>query len=167
LPTGDCSIGYRLDSKSRMSGDVHVRICESLGVRFPWATRLVITGISQEVLEEEVNPLVVDFLRERGLELSQEKTTITHIEDGFDFLGQNVRKYNGIFLMHPSKKNVKTFLTQIRKAIRENKQATAYWLIATLNPKIRGWANYHQHANAKKTFVQVDTAIFNNTPPKG
>jgi RNA-directed DNA polymerase len=125
-----------------------------------YADDFVITGISHEVLEEEVKPLVIDFLRERGLELSQEKTTITHIEDGFDFLGQNVRKYNGVFLIHPSKKNVKTFLSNIRQVIKENKQATAYWLIATLNPKIRGWANYHQYANAKKTFVQVDTAIF-------
>ena len=58
----------------------------------------IITGISQEILETEVKPLVTDFLRERGLELSEEKTKITHIEEGFDFLGQHVRKYNGNFV---------------------------------------------------------------------
>ena len=73
----------------------------------------LITGISKEVLEQEVKPLVTDFLWERGLELSEEKTRITHIEDGFDFLGQHVRKYNGKFLTRPSKKNVKAFLTDI------------------------------------------------------
>jgi len=120
----------------------------------------IITGISQEILETEVKPLVTEFLRERGLELSAEKTKITHIEDGFDFLGQHVRKYNGKLLTRPSKKNVKTFLADIRKVIKGNKQATAYGLIATLNPKIRGWANFHQHAAAKETFAHVDTAIF-------
>src|SRR5215813_12748698 len=94
----------------------------------------IITGISREILETAVKPLVTGFLRERGLELSEEKTKITHIEDGFDFLGQHVRKYNGKFLTRPSKKNVKAFLTDIRKVIKENKQATAYGLVATLNP---------------------------------
>jgi RNA-directed DNA polymerase len=120
----------------------------------------IITGISQEILETEVKPLVTEFLRERGLELSEEKTKITHIEDGFDFLGQHVRKYNGKLLTRPSKKNVKAFLADIRKVIKDNKQATAYGLIATLNPKIRGWANFHRHAAAKETFAHVDTAIF-------
>jgi len=125
-----------------------------------YADDFIITGKSKEVLEKEVKPLVVEFLHERGLELSEEKTRITHIEDGFDFLGQNARKYNGQFLTRPSKKNVQTFLASVRKVIRDNKQATAHGLIAILNPKIRGWANFHQHAAAKETFVQVATAIF-------
>jgi RNA-directed DNA polymerase len=125
-----------------------------------YADDFVITGLSQEVLEKEVKPLVVEFLHQRGLELSEEKTRITYIEDGFDFLGQNARKYNGRFLTRPSKTNVKTFLASIRKVIKDNKQATAYGLIAILNPKIRGWANFHRHAAAKETFGHVDTAIF-------
>ena len=125
-----------------------------------YADDFIITGISKEVLEEEVKPLVMNFLQERGLELSEEKTRITHIEEGFDFLGQHVRKYNGKLLITPSKKNVKAFLTDIRKVIKDNKEATTYWLITTLNPKIRGWANYHRHVASKKTFVHVDTAIF-------
>ncbi len=125
-----------------------------------YADDFVITGISKEVLEMDVKPLIVAFRQERGLELSAEKSRRTHIEDGFDFLGQNVRKYNGRFLTRPSKTNVKTFLASIRKVIKENQQATAYGLIAILNPKIRGWANFHQQAAAKETFVHVDTAIF-------
>ena len=82
-----------------------------------YADDFIITGISKEVLEMEVKPLIVEFLQERGLELSEEKTRITHIEDGFDFLGQHVRKYNGQFLTRPSKTNVKTFLASIRKVI--------------------------------------------------
>ena len=75
-----------------------------------YADDFIITSRSQELLEKEVKPLVTGFLQERGLELSQEKTKITHIADGFDFLGQNIRKYNGLLLTRPSKKNVKAFL---------------------------------------------------------
>jgi RNA-directed DNA polymerase len=143
-----------------MSREVHVRFREGAGVQLPRATRLVITGISQELLDSEIKPLVAAFLRERGLELSEEKTSITHIKDGFDFLGQNVRKYDGKLLIKPSSKNVKTFLTDIRQVIKANKQATAYALITLLNPKIRGWANFHRHVVSHKTSVYVDSAIF-------
>jgi hypothetical protein len=87
---------------------------------------------------------------ERGLELSPEKTVITHIRDGFDFLGQNIRKYNDIVLIKPSKENTKRFLNNIREVIQKNPTITQEQLIG-LNPKIRGWANYHRHINAKET----------------
>jgi RNA-directed DNA polymerase len=124
-----------------------------------YADDFLITGRSQALLEEEVKPLVREFLRERGLELSEEKTAITAIEDGFDFLGQHVRKYDGKLLIKPSKPNVKTFLGKIREVIKGNQPATAYGLLALLNPKIRGWANYHRHSASKATYVHVDWAI--------
>jgi RNA-directed DNA polymerase len=61
----------------------------------------IISGHSKEVLENEVVPLVVKFLQVRGLELSPQKTCITHIDKGFDFLGWNVRKYDGKLLIKP------------------------------------------------------------------
>jgi RNA-directed DNA polymerase len=94
------------------------------------------------------------------LELSSEKTTVTSIEDGFDFLGQNVRKYNGKLLIQPSRKNVLTFLEKVRAVIQANKQATAGNLIVQLNPLIRGWANHHRHVSSKATFTCVDHVIF-------
>jgi len=127
-------------------------------VRF--ADDVIVTGKSKEVLENEVKPLIEAFMRERGLELSPEKTLITHIEDGFDFLGQHLRKYNGKLLITPSRKNIHSFLEGIRKVVRKNKQATTGNLIAQLNPKIRGWANYHRHVVSKETFSKVDHAIF-------
>ena len=125
-----------------------------------YADDFLITGKSKELLENEVKPLVEQFLKERGLELSSEKTVITHIEDGFDFLGQTTRKFGNTCLTRPSKKNVKTFLQGLRKVIKENKAATPYALIALLNPKIRGWANFHRHAASSKTFVAVDAHLF-------
>jgi len=127
-------------------------------VRF--ADDLIITGSSEELLKMKVKPLLEQFLRDRGLSLSPEKTRITHIEDGFDFLGQNIRKHRGKLIITPSKKNVKAFLAKVRAIIRRNKQATTGQLIAQLNPLIRGWANYHRHICSKKIFGKVDHAIF-------
>jgi len=79
-----------------------------------YADDFVITGRSKEQLDTEVKPLVEQFMKERGLELSQEKTVITHIEEGFDFLGQNVRTYNGKMLIKPSKKSILSLLRRLR-----------------------------------------------------
>jgi RNA-directed DNA polymerase len=125
-----------------------------------YADDWVITGYSRDLLENEVKPLVEQFLRERGLTLSPDKTHVTHIETGFDFLGQNVRKYNGKLLIKPSKKNVKRFLKEIRDLIRNNKQAPAGLLIILLNPRIRGWAQYHQHVVSKTISSKVDSEIY-------
>ena len=125
-----------------------------------YADDFIITGSSKELLEQDIQPLVETFLRERGLELSPEKTHITHIREGFDFLGQHVRAYKGKIVIKPSSKNVKAFLDKIRKVIQANAQATTGHLIAQLNPVIRGWANYHRHIASKRTFTRVDDAIY-------
>lgn len=125
-----------------------------------YADDFIITGISQELLENEVLPLVEAFMAERGLALSKEKTLITHIERGFDFLGQNVRKYNGKMLIKPSKKNVQTLLNNIRDYLNSNKMAPAQAIIAKLNPMIRGWCNYHRWICASETFKYVDYRIW-------
>ena len=126
-----------------------------------YADDFVITGKSKELLEGEVKPLVEQFLQERGLELSPTKTVSTHVEKGFDFLGQNVRRYpNGKLLIKPSRKNVKTFLDGIRRTIKAALGFSAADLIEELNPKIRGWANYHRHVVSKRTFARADYEIF-------
>jgi RNA-directed DNA polymerase len=126
-----------------------------------YADDFIITGRTKELLEEQVKPLVEQFLQLRGLELSPKKTVITHVEQGFDFLGQNVRKYpKGKLLIKPSKKNVKTFLDGIRKIIKAGLGLSAAELIDWLNPKIRGWANYHRHVVSKRVFQRVDHVIF-------
>jgi len=137
--------------KFRLQDKVHM-------VRY--ADDFIITGNSKELLEDEVKPLVEKFLSARGLELSPEKTSITHIDQGFDFLGVNIRKYNGKLLIKPSKKNVKAFLDKVRNAIKDNKAAKQINLIKMLNPIIRGWANYHRSVTARETFERVDTEIW-------
>jgi RNA-directed DNA polymerase len=99
-------------------------------------------------------------LKDRGLTLSEEKTKIMHIEEGFDFLGWNVRKYDGKLLIKPAKKNVQMFLRKIRRIIKESKTMKQEELVKRLNPVIRGWANYHQNQVAKETFSKVDHVIW-------
>jgi len=125
-----------------------------------YADDFIITGISKELLEEQVLPIVKAFMAERGLSLSDEKTFVTHIDSGFDFLGQNVRKYNGKMLIKPSKKNVKTFLRTIRDYLHSHKTVSAAAIIAKLNPMIRGWCNYHRWICASETFKYVDYRIW-------
>jgi RNA-directed DNA polymerase len=125
-----------------------------------YADDFIVTGSSKELLENEILPVLETFFAPRGLTLSPEKTVITHISEGFDFLGQTIRDYDGKILIRPSKKSVKTFLEKIRATIEGNQAASAHNLICLLNPKIQGWVNYHRHACSKRTFEQIDTAIF-------
>lgn len=125
-----------------------------------YADDFIITGRNKEILEHEIMPLVKEFLSVRGLTLSEEKTKITHIDEGFDFLGFNIRKYDGKFLIKPSKEKVKKFLDKIRETIESNKTCTQDTLIRFLNPKITGWANYYKHCVASDTFSKADHQIF-------
>jgi RNA-directed DNA polymerase len=131
-----------------------------------YADDFIITGDSKEWLEDVVKPRVIRFLAERGLELSEEKTHITHIEKGFDFLGWHIRKYPngkhraGKLLTKPSEKSIKALAEKTGGIIRKNRQAKTANLLKQLNPVLRGWANYHKHAVAKRIFSRVDTFIF-------
>lgn len=125
-----------------------------------YADDFIVTGDSKEVLEDEVRPLLERFLGERGLQLSSEKTAITHIGAGFDFLGQTVRKFDGKLLIQPSKEARHAFLRKVREVIKANKAVSAGALVRLLNPLIRGWVLYHRHVVSSKTFAFVDHAIW-------
>lgn len=127
-----------------------------------YADDFVITGRSREQLETEVRPLVEAFLRERGLTLSPEKTKITHVSEGFDFLGQHVRKRGDCLLIVPAKKNLHAFMERVRTTLRSNVGSAQEPLIRHLSLVIRGWANYHRHVAASKTFRKVDHEIWFN-----
>jgi RNA-directed DNA polymerase len=140
-------------SNTRLSKRVKVNL-----VRF--ADDFIITGINPELLEETIEPLVQEFLEERGVMLSPEKTQITYIYDGFDFLGQNIRKYdNGKLLIKPSKRSIRRFIRHVRQIIRDNRHVPAGQLIVKLNPVIRGWAMYHRHVVSKAIFYSLHHEI--------
>jgi len=122
-----------------------------------YADDFIVTGDSRELLEYEVRPLIEAFLNERRLRLSPEKTKVTHIAEGLDFFGQNVRSYNRAVLVTLSEKNRLKFLDEIRELITASKGASYENLIQVFNPVIRGWANYHRHTSAKRTPKRADT----------
>ena len=125
-----------------------------------YADDFVVTCASKEVLENDIKPLIADFLGVRGLTLSEEKTHITHINDGFDFLGFNHRKYNGKLLIKPSKANTLTFLSNLRGLIKKHVTLPVNDLIKLINPKLRGWSNYYRHCVAKQVFSYVSHKLF-------
>ena len=125
-----------------------------------YADDFIITSSSRELLEEKVKPLVQEFMRERGLELSEKKTLITHVDDGFDFLGWTARWQGGMLLTQPARKNVKNFLEKIRGTLRQMRTARQEEVIDKLNPVIRGWANYHRSQMATRTFAKTDHLIW-------
>lgn len=126
-----------------------------------YADDFIVTAKSPEVALE-VKRVIRDFLKTRGLELSEEKTTIVNINDGFDFLGWTFRKFKGKLIVKPSKKSIKNFVSSLSETILGRGKA---WrqklLIERLNQQIRGWANYHQSVVASETFSYIDFVLFN------
>lgn len=121
-----------------------------------YADDLVVTAPTPEVLRMYVVPMLMAFLGERGLKLSEAKTRIVHIDEGFDFLGFNVRRHHGVVLTTPQRIKVVQHLRTIRDYLRRHRQASASQVIGDLNPLIRGWANYYRHGASKRTFHWVD-----------
>jgi RNA-directed DNA polymerase len=125
-----------------------------------YADDFIITGSSKELLKEVVEPLVQKFMRERGLELSEKKTFVTHVNDGFDFLGWTVRWQSRMLLTKPSDRNVKRLMDKVRETLRDMCAAAQVDVIDKLNPVIRGWANYHRSQMAARTFAKVEHRIW-------
>jgi RNA-directed DNA polymerase len=125
-----------------------------------YADDFVVTGATQELLEQKVKPALTAFLIPRGLELSEQKTVLTHIHKGFVFLGHTVRKFGDKLLTTPAKSNVKALRDKIRLCIKSSLGLSQEALLLQLNPLIRGWANYYRHGAAKRTFNRLDHDVF-------
>ncbi|MEJ2446059.1 MAG: group II intron reverse transcriptase/maturase [Exilibacterium sp.] len=125
-----------------------------------YADDFIITGKSKTLLEKKVKPAVEKFLAERGLTLSEAKTLITHIRDGFTFLGQTFRKRGGKLHIKPSKEGVLALIEKVGTLIRKYVSAPMEALIKKLNQTLRGWANYHRHVVSSEAFSRIDTYVF-------
>lgn len=123
-----------------------------------YADDFVVTANNAEILPQ-IRQAVTRFLADRGLELSEEKTSFTHLSAGFDFLGQHLRLTDGRLIITPARKNVQTFLDNVRRTVHKMRAAPALDLIRKLTPMIRGWAMYHRHICAAKTFHAIDYTI--------
>jgi RNA-directed DNA polymerase len=124
-----------------------------------YADDFIVTARDKGSLEKAQNQ-IQQWLSERGLELSTEKTFITSIEEGFDFLGFNHRHYNGKLLIKPSKKKVLDFCKRIGKEIKALNGATQETVITKLNPILRGFANYYKAQVSKETFSYISHKVW-------
>lgn len=124
-----------------------------------YADDIIVTAPTREIAEE-IKGLIQIFLSERGLQLSDKKTFITHIDDGFSFLGWNFRKYDGILLTKPTKQSIQRIVEKIGNVIKNAKAWSQKQLIDVLNPIITGWTNYHKHVVSKETFKRMDFIVW-------
>lgn len=81
-----------------------------------YADDFIVTAATKEIAEE-AKEILREFLKTRGLELSEEKTVITHIDDGFDMLGWTFRKFKGKLIVKPSKKSLKALKSALSETI--------------------------------------------------
>jgi RNA-directed DNA polymerase len=125
-----------------------------------YADDFIITAKSKKLLEENVKPAVEEFLKQRGLTLSKEKTAITYIKNGFSFLGQTFRKHGNKLHITPSKQGVLALIAKVGTIIRKYVNAPIPAMIKKLNETLRGWANYHRHVVSTDTFRLIDTYVY-------
>ena len=118
------------------------------------------TAKSRMIIERYIIPACVKFLAVRGLELSEEKSKITHIRDGFTFLGQTFRKTGNKLHITPSQEGVLSLIRKVGTLIRKHVSAPMIVLIKKLNEVLRGWANYHRHVVSSAAFKRVDNYVY-------
>jgi RNA-directed DNA polymerase len=116
-----------------------------------------------EALWDEVGQVLAPM----GLRLSEEKTRVCHIDEGFDFLGWRIQRRawrsrtgNSAVYTYPSKKSLASIVGKVRQLTRRAKHRTLADLLRRLNPVLRGWCNYFRHGVSKRTFGYVDHFAF-------
>ena len=119
-----------------------------------YADDFIITARDEESLKQ-IQVQIQQWLSDRGLKFNLEKTIITSMEDGFNFLGFNHRHYNGKLLIKPFKKKVLDFCKRIGKEIKEMNGAEQESSIKKLNPILQGFANYYKGVVSKDAFNYI------------
>ncbi|HKK89669.1 MAG TPA: group II intron reverse transcriptase/maturase [Saprospiraceae bacterium] len=148
---------YHRNSKGNIENHYRAKTKVNL-IRY--ADDFVITADTREIAED-LKVVVSQFLESRGLMLSEEKTIITHIDEGFDFLGWTFRKFKGKLIVKPSKSSIKSLIRKFSTIIlKEGKASTQSNLIRRLNQVIRGWTNYHKHVVSSQAFSYVNNTLY-------
>jgi RNA-directed DNA polymerase len=144
-----------LNDKSRMSGDVHVRICERVGVRLPCATRPIL------ICRSSPQPALAAFeaiATRMELTLNREKTRVTRLTDGFDFIGfQFVKRKSpssgkNTISLFPAKSAQQKIRNRLKYLTSRRAPISPTEFVEMVKPIVLGWANYFQHTNASQAF---------------
>lgn len=112
---------------------------------------------------EQVKARLAAWLTPRGLTFNEDKTRIVNLDEGFDFLGVNVRRYRGKLLIKPSKAAVRRIRERLRTELRSLRGSNAAAVIARLNPIVRGWAAYYRTVVSSETFTALDHYLWKLT----
>ena len=143
-----------------MSREVHVRICEGVGVRLPRATRRIITGNATGFLAQAVHPRVAPCLAARGLARSRAKPRVTPREAGFALLGTRGRTSRGTLFGPPAQQTVRRVLDPIRGSVQRHQHARTGHVRRPVPPVMRGWAQSHQPGASTRTCAHGDQQGF-------
>jgi RNA-directed DNA polymerase len=128
-----------------------------------YADDLAVFCHSQEQARQ-VKARLARWLAPRGLGFNEDKTTVVHLTQGFDFLGVNVRRYpNGKLLTKPSPKAVTRLKRRLASEMRALRGSNANAVLAKLAPITRGWAAYHRCVVSSKVFSSLDNYVWKLT----
>jgi len=146
--------------QKRRNGTAVMRI-----IRYADDFVVMVAGSRQDA--EALRSEVASVLAAMGLRLSEAKTRVSHIDEGFDFLGWHIQRRNRrgrpgekAVYTYPSKKALASIIGKIRRLTRRHRHRTLADLLRRLNPVLRGWCNYFRHGVSKRTFSYVDYFVF-------
>jgi RNA-directed DNA polymerase len=111
----------------------------------------------------EVKARLADWLASRGLSFNEDKTRVVTLNEGFDFLGFNVRRYGTKPLIKPSKAAQRRIRERLRTELRSMRGTNAPIVIKKLNPIIRGWAVYYRTQVSADVFDALDQYLWELT----
>jgi RNA-directed DNA polymerase len=138
--------------KAEMGSPVLIRYADDL---------VALCHSRQEALE--VKARLANWLAPRGLAFNEDKTRVVTLNEGFDFLGFNVRRYGTKPLIKPSKAAIRRVRERLRVELRSLRGSNAQTAIKRLNPIIRGWAAYYRTQVSAEIFGKLDHYLWRLT----
>jgi len=147
-------------NQDRIKKEIRRRKQQGNFVLIRYADDFIILSNGTEKATKEMKERVAEFLKDRlRLELSEEKTLVSHVTEGFDFLGFHIRKYKrtkGV-IIQPTRANIQRVKDRIDRMLdRRNRENPVANMICALDPTVRGWANYYKFVNSSRTFESLD-----------
>jgi RNA-directed DNA polymerase len=112
---------------------------------------------------ESVKARLTPWLASRGLTFNEDKTRVVHLDDGFDFLGFNARRYHGKLLIKPSTEAVRRVRRRLSAEMLALRGANAAAVLHAINPIVRGWSAYYRGVVATETFNSLDHHLWKLT----
>jgi RNA-directed DNA polymerase len=153
----ETAAGVRYHAAGARSTGGWTRSESPLVVRY--ADDLVTMCHSQEQAYQ-IKARLAEWLAPRGLAFNEDKTTVVHLDDGFDFLGFNVRRYRGKLIIKPSKPAIKRIRSRLSTEMRALRGANGAAVLTRIAPIIRGWAAYYRGVVSSVIFSALDAHMW-------